>query len=102
MVSVKFRPFFKDVMLGGIKTMTSRTKPLGKVGDQFTAFGATFEFTHIMRMPLRFVISDCFRQEGCQSVQELIDIWKDIHPQVGVVPDQIVYAHIFKPAEVAP
>lgn len=95
-VSVKFRPCFKTPMLDGTKTMTSRTRALGKVGDQFEAFGATFQFTHIMRMELRFVLSDCFQQEGCKSVQELMNIWKDIHPTVGIVPHQIVYAHIFK------
>jgi hypothetical protein len=95
-VPAKFRPYFRNAMLDGTKTMTSRTRALGKVGDQFEAFGATFEFTHIMRMELRFVVSDCFEQEGCKSVQELMSIWKDIHQKRGFVPADIVWAHCFR------
>lgn len=57
---------------------------------------AVFEVTHVFRIPLRYVLSDCFEQEGCKSVQELMDIWNNIHPVTGIMPDQIVYAHIFQ------
>ena len=94
-VSIPFRPFFRASMLAGIKVMTCRTKPYGTPGDTFKAFGATFRLTHVMRMTLAFVVLDCFEQEGCRASQELIDIWKSIHPTKGYDPDQIVWAHCF-------
>lgn len=95
-IKIPFRPFFREPMLAGQKTMTSRTKAMGKPGDRFEAFGAVFELTHVFRVPLKYVLSDCFEQEGCKSVQELMDIWNNIHPVTGIMPDQIVYAHIFQ------
>lgn len=96
LVKIPFRPFFGKPMLTGVKVMTCRTKRMGNPGDTFEAFKCLFVLTHVMRVRLGFVIADCFEQEGCKSIQELIDIWNGIHPGKGVDPDQIVYAHCFK------
>ncbi len=95
-VKIPFRPYFREPMLMGIKVMTCRTKPMGRPGQTFEAFDASFILTHVMRMRLGYVISDCFEQEGCKSVQQLVDIWNEIHPSKGVDPEQIVWAHCFK------
>lgn len=95
-ITIPFRPFFRAPMLEGVKVMTCRTKRLGDPGDTFEAFGASFRLTHVMRMRLGYVISDCFVQEGCRSVQELTDVWTGIHPGKGVDPEQIVWAHCFR------
>ena len=46
-VIIPFRPEFKDKMLKGLKTATSRTKKYGNAGDTFNAFGATFRIIHV-------------------------------------------------------
>lgn len=94
-VTIPFRPFFRTPMLTGVKTMTCRTKRMGSVGDTFEAFWVTFELTHVMRMRLGDVFTDCFRQEGCTSAQELKDVWKAIHPRAEIDENRIVWAHCF-------
>jgi hypothetical protein len=52
-----------------------------------------------MRMRIGYVLSDCFIQEGCKSVEELMDIWRSIHPTKcaeGIDGDEIVWAHCFR------
>lgn len=96
-VRIPFRPGFKESMLTGVKVMTCRPKRMGNPGDTFEAFGARFVLTHVMRMRLGYVIADCFVQEGCVSVQDLINVWNNIHPGTGVGNgDQVVWAHCFR------
>ncbi len=95
-VKIPFRPRFKAPMLHDVKVMTCRTKRMGDAGDTFDAFGATFRLTHVFRTRLGFIIADCFIQEGCDSVHDLIEVWKSIHPSKGVDRDAIVYAHCFR------
>jgi hypothetical protein len=94
-IKLPFRGQFCGKMLAGIKTMTCRPKRMGSPGDLFEAFGATFRLTHVMRMRLGYVGSDCFEQEGCASIQEFMEVWKSIHPTKGFHGDEIVYAHCF-------
>lgn len=98
-VKIKFKPFFREPMRQGIKLMTCRTKRMGNPGDTFEAFDETFILTHVMRMRLGDVLSDCYEQEGCTSERELADIWIEIHPITGVDPEQIVWAHCFRALE---
>lgn len=95
-ITIPFRPFFSGPMRSGQKVMTCRIKKLGEVGDTFEAFGSQFILTHVFRCRLGYVLSDAFEQEGCSSVQELMDIWKSIHPVRGVDADEIVWAHCFR------
>ena len=96
LIRIPFLPRFKDPMLAETKVMTCRTKKYGEPGDSFEAFGALFTVTHVMRMRLGYVISDCFVQEGCVSVQDLQEVWISIHPTKGIDPEQIVWAHCFR------
>ncbi len=95
-IKLPFRPRFKDPMLREIKRMTCRTEKKGKPGDTFEVFGKRFVLTHVMRMRLGFVATDCFIQEGCTSDQDFIEVWTGIHPKAGFDPEQIVWAHCFR------
>ncbi len=95
-IEIKFRPFFREAMQSGRKVMTCRTKKMGDPGDMFRAFDRTFVLTHVMRMRLGYVGSDCFEQEGCASVQEFMEIWKGIHPLKGFDAEELVWAHCFR------
>lgn len=96
LIDLPFRPQFKEPMLADIKLMTCRTRKKGKPGDRFKAFGALFELTHVFRIPLKYVATDCFVQEGVKSYQEFIEVWNGIHPSAGFQPEQIVWAHCFQ------
>ena len=95
-INIPFRPFFSRPMREGTKVMTCRSKRMGEPGDTFVAFSETFTLTHVFRCRLKDVVSDAFEQEGCKSCQELIEIWKSIHPSVGYDPEAIVWAHCFR------
>src|SRR2546428_13832837 len=49
-LQIPFRPQFKEVLLSGAKTMTSRTKQYGHVGSRFWAFSQCFEITEIRKL----------------------------------------------------
>ncbi len=94
-VNIPFRAGFKVPMLKGVKVMTVRPRRMGNPGDTFEWFEATFLLTHVMRMRLEYVAEDCYVQEGCESADEFVEIYTEIHPVVGFDPDTIVWAHCF-------
>lgn len=95
-LEIPFRPEFREPMLSGQKVMTCRNRRYGQAGDVFDAFGQRFVLTHVMRIPLRYVFADCYLQEGCRSKQDLIAVWKKIHPYMTVDHEAIVWAHCFR------
>lgn len=101
-VKIPFKLYFKNVMLNGQKTVTSRTKWYGKIGDTFDVFGATFEIIETYPSLLNDVACLHFREEGCRSTVEFIKIWESIHPRKGFVPSQVVKVHEFERKESDP
>lgn len=98
-IKLPFRPQFQRPMMDGTKLMTCRSRKMGEPGDVFEAWGHRFILTHVMRMRLGYVGSDCFIQEGCKSVQEFVNVWCEIHPVKGFLPDEITWAHCFRRVE---
>ena len=94
-VKIPFYARFKEPLLNGTKTWTSRTKRYGKIGDTFDAFGATFAITDIKHWHLSFVTNH-WKEEGCESREDFIQLWQKIHPRKGYDPYQQVYVHIFR------
>lgn len=95
-IYLPFLPEFEPKILSGIKTMTCRSKRMGRPGDTFIAFGARYELTHVFRVVLAYIVSDAYIQEGCDSPNDLIAVWQKIHPKSGYEPDRIVWAHCWK------
>lgn len=93
-IQIPFLPRFREPMLNGQKTWTSRTKKYGKVGDTFEAFGATFKIENISQQSLGFVASHWFN-EGCQNKEDFIDVWRKIHPRKVMRSETWVWVHIF-------
>ena len=93
-VNIPFYPRFKDPMLNDIKVLTSRTRAMGKKGDTFDAFGATFEIDWVMSVDLGEV-AEHWREEGCSSRQDFVGVWKMIHPRKGFDEETQVFAHHF-------
>lgn len=98
-VKIPFKEQFRQAMLSGRKTMTSRTKRYGEVEDTFDAFGATFQITDVMRCSLMLVANEYYLDEGCDSSEDFVKIWEKIHPRRGFDPNQGVYVHTFEKME---
>ena len=95
-VKIPFKPRFKEPMLDGTKTWTSRTRRYGHKGDTFDAFGATFEIVEEPeKCTLRDIMYNHWKEEGCKSTTDFFEVWEEIHPRKGFVPSQLVWAHIF-------
>jgi len=95
-IDIPFKDMFKEVMLSGQKTMTSRSKWYGSVGDTFQIFGRTFEITDQFTMLLKDVAIDFYREEGFESEAEFKDFWVTIHPRRKYEPNRIICGHVFK------
>jgi len=95
-VKIPFKERFREPMLNGQKTMTSRTKRYGQLGDTFDAFGTTFTIQGVFPTTLGNVAINLFKQEGCRSTEDFVEVWKKIHPRKGFVADQTVQVHVFE------
>jgi len=98
-IKIPFKSCFEDALLSGSKTWTSRTRKYGEVGDIFEAFGATFIIERVFRENLGFIASYHYREEGCDSRQEFINVWRKIHWRKGFDPRQEVWVHHFTKVE---
>lgn len=94
-VEIPFKRRFKQVLLDGTKIWTSRTKRYGKRGDTFEIFGAEFLIECVEPRSLGN-IAEHWKEEGCESKGDFIEVWRKIHRCRGYVPTQRVYVHIFK------
>ena len=97
-IVIRFKPYFREPMLSGVKTCTSRTKTMGKPGDWFTAFGAQFELLSVEEVRLHEVAS-MWKEEGCTSADHFKEVWREIHPVVGYDDYQLVKLHRFRRAQ---
>lgn len=93
-VSIPFKERFKEPLLTGTKTWTTRTRQYGKKGDTFEAFGATFILDEVGWKRLREV-GKHWKEEGCNSLENLIEVWCEIHPKIGYNPNALFCVHIF-------
>ncbi len=96
MIEIPFVRAFEDKLVYGEKTCTSRNKRYGNPGDFFTAFGETFVLTYVEKLPLAFVSSVLWKEEGCASPEEFRQVWVEIHPRKGYDGDQEVWVHKFR------
>lgn len=94
-IVIRFKPFFKEPMLSGVKVCTARTLRMGQPGDQFQAFGAAFELRSVEEVAL-YTVSTSWLEEGCRSREHFIEVWNEIHPVRRYSDSQRVYLHWFK------
>lgn len=95
-IDIPFNGKFREVMLNGTKTMTSRNKKYGDPGDTFERFEAVFVIKRIQQKNLGDIAANFFIEEGCESPADFMDIWKKLHPRRGWDPDQMVWTHEFQ------
>ena len=95
MKRLPFRPEFEEAVRSGQKTVTSRTRRYGSVGDVLdTPFGLV-RLTGLYQARLANVRDNFWRREGVASPEEFVEIWTRLHPHKGFDPDQFVWVHEF-------
>lgn len=96
-VNIPFQPEFKDSMLAGNKTATTRTSRFGRPGDWFPAFGRIFVLTEVYQIRLSLAIYRFHQDEGFSSPGEFINCWDRLHPRVTYAERRarLVYLHRF-------
>lgn len=87
---------FKERLLVGRKTATTRSKRYGKPGDLFTAFGATFRLKRVSPLSLNDIAGIYYWEEGFEHPHDFIEVWKHIHPRKGWTPDEMRFLHEFE------
>ena len=96
MTTIPFRPIFFELMDKSIKRCTARNKRYGNVGDIFESHGRRFRITAIYTETVGRIAEHHWKEEGCRSKDHFIEVWKNIHPKKGFVPDQVVWLHWFE------
>lgn len=97
--SLPFLPEWRDAMLAGRKTATTRRRPHASVGDTFEAFGRTFRIVAVARMTLWDVESYWWKEEGVSSPVEFEAVWVRLHPRRKFVSTDRVCLHLFRVVE---
>ena len=95
-IKIPFLKEFRESMLSGKKTKTSRTKRYGKPGDTFEAFEAVFELTDVQKKALVTVAHLYYKEEGFENKEDFIACWEKLHPKKGYVPNLLVWLHSFR------
>lgn len=94
-VKIPFRARFRESMLSGKKTYTSRPQSMGSPGQMFVAFGARFCLTKVESVKLSYICEELYEEEGFSSSEKFIEAWESIYPYKGYTPFQTVYLHKF-------
>ena len=96
---MRFLPFqaeFEEAIRSGRKTMTTRTRRYGKVGDILdTPFGAV-RLLDVRRVCLGAVRVHWYWDEGFDGPYRFEAAWARLHPRKGFDPDQRVWLHEFE------
>lgn len=96
-VKIPFNQEFRELILSGLKTCTSRNKRYGGEGDTFRIFGGKFEIYFIEKKRLDAVALYHYKQEGFDTSQDFVRFWRKLHPRKGFIPNQEVWVHWWKP-----
>ena len=55
----------------------------------------TFKITSLTRQVLGDIAKYHYKEEGFNTTEEFIELWKRLHPRKGYDPKQIVWYHEF-------
>lgn len=97
-IHIPFREDMQAAILRGAKTMTTRSKRYGEVGDFFKLGGRFYRLVSVRRVELGAIAHAYYRQEGCATPAEFRDIWVQIHPRKGWTPMEKKWLHEFRDA----
>ena len=92
---IPFLERFRDALLEGRKTATSRYQRLAEPGDRFQAFGAVFRVTAVQKETVAHVAEWLWLREGVDSREEFLEIWRQLHPRRPEPLEDEVWVHDF-------
>ena len=95
-IKIPFLGEFRDRLLSGRKTLTSRTSKYGEPDDWFDIFGARFQLIQVFEATLQQVCIMGWYSEGLDNCGEFVGVWNRLHPKVGYKPEQTVFVHYFQ------
>lgn len=95
-ITIPFKERFREPMLNGTKTWTSRTKAYGQIGDWFNAFGQTFVLTYVGKYMFQTIVNLHWKDEGCNSKEDFLAVWREIHPKRELKDCELFWVHIFQ------
>jgi hypothetical protein len=100
-IFIPFQSEFKEPMLSGKKTATTRPTRYGYPGDWFPAFGKFWVLTLVYPTFLDIVVSDHYQDEGFDSSADFIRCWDRLHPHITyqLRPSRRVFFHRFAPKD---
>jgi hypothetical protein len=100
-VFIPFQPEFKEPMLSGKKTATTRSTRYGYPADWFSAFGKIWVLTQVYPTFLDVIVSDHYLEEGFDSSADFIRCWDRLHPYIPYLqrPGRKVFFHRFAPKD---
>ena len=78
--------------------MTCRVKKMANPGDYFKIGDSVFNVVSVEKIPLGFVADFYWSNEGCNSRDEFVEVWKTIHPIKGFREEEYVFLHKFRKA----
>ena len=93
---IPFLPGFHEPIRARRKTMTARTRKYGNPGDYLRSPAGLLRLVDVDRIPLRVVAERYWRQEGVDGPEDFARVWKQIHPQRGFQPEDLVWLHEFE------
>jgi len=92
-VYMPFLERFREPMLKGTKTWTSRSRKMGSPKDTFPAFGHEFEIVKVERRLLDDILNH-WQEEGLESRDEACKVWLTIHRKLET--GNRYWVHIFR------
>ncbi len=91
-----FHDRFVDAIQSGRKTMTSRNSRYGKAGDILWTPAGFVRLLDVRKCEIETVAQEHYHEEGLDSPEEFREVWREIHPRKGWVPDQEIWLHEFE------
>ncbi len=93
-VKIPFDKRFIIELAAQRKTMTTRSKRYGKIGDTFWIKHIRFQILAVVRLELIHIMSTFYREEGFRTPGEFKKFWLTIHRKWQ--PEKKYYLHIFR------
>lgn len=95
LINLPFHPTMELAVLNGKKICTSRNKRYAHPGDYFLLGNNMYYITAVFKSTLEEVATTYYKDEGFESKEEFIALWKKLHPMVGYIPTKKVWVHWF-------
>ena len=94
-IILPFNKWSRQKLALKLKQCTTRTHRAGKAGDNFFVGMTEFILTAVMETTLAIVARDFYKEEGCDSPEEFMKVWCELHPINKWKPEQRVFLHWF-------